>query len=212
MAKPAKAKSARRSKPLYHSAKISDYQFKKALWHFVLDDTAAETARHINLSINSISVIWGKLRKFFFEVGLFMDIYQGGDPADGSALAEPEFERRLIEFHLKRSAAKRGLNSPPSEPDYHFAESHWRFHFAIMNEGRATEAVHAMMFGHLLEIIRICGPVGSKPLNQKQGLLAVFRQMEQRLLWMERNSQDYRLPTRRRELRSIREIQHGGRW
>ncbi len=205
MVKTENAKRKRRTRPLYFSAKISDYQFRKVLWHFVLDDTAAQAARHINLSVNSISAIYGKLRKFFFEVGLFTDIYNGGDPKQGTGFEdEEEFEYRLIGFHLKRDAAKRGLHSPPDGPDYHFAESHWRFHFDILNEGRPNDAIHMMMFGHLLEIIRCCGPVGLPPMRRREGLQIVLQQMDRRILWMERNLQSFANRKTRAALKSIR--------
>lgn len=51
MAKAAIAKSRRRAKPLYFSAKISEYQFKKVLWQFVLDHSAVEAAKHVNLDL-----------------------------------------------------------------------------------------------------------------------------------------------------------------
>lgn len=74
------AKRQPRVTRLYFSAKISDYQFRKVLWHFALDRSALETAKQTTLSVNSISAIYGKLRKFFFDCGLFNDPYRGPDP------------------------------------------------------------------------------------------------------------------------------------
>lgn len=189
MAKPSKAKSVRRSRPLYFSAKISEYQFKKVLWHFVLDHSAQEAARHVELSVNSISAIFTKLRKSFFEVGLFTDIYGGRDPREGSIYEDGEaFEKWVIEFHFKRAAAKRGITDWLGQPAYHFAESHWRFHYTVMTEGRAADAIYDMMHAHLLEIIRCCGPVGAPPVRRKAGLMLALKHMDQRVLWLARNA------------------------
>lgn len=204
MAETENAKRKHRTRPLYFAAKISDYQFRNVLWHFVLDDTAAQAARHVNLSVNSISGIYGKLRKFFFDVGLFTDIYNGGDPQNGTGYDDQEeFERQLIEFHMMRDAAKRGLHSPSDGPDYHFAESHWRFHFDVMNEKRPNDALHKMMFGHLLEIIRCCGPVGLPPVRRREGLQIVLKHMDQRIVWMTRNMVAFRDSETRAELKEV---------
>lgn len=205
MARAAKSQTKRTRKRLYHSAKISQYQFRRVLRAFAQDEAAADAATHINLSLNSIAAIYGKLRRYFYETGLFTDIYQGNDPSDGSELADEEFERRLIEFHIARAAAKRGIDDTPDGPAYHFAESHWRFHYAVMNEGRPSEALHRMIFAHLLEMIRCCGPVGAPPVNRKVGLQLALRQMDQRILWMERNTLQFRKLGQRRKLQEIRE-------
>lgn len=201
----AKTQTKRGRNRLYRSAKISAYQFKRVLWAFVLEDPAAHAASHIDLSANSINAIYGKLRTYFYEAGLFTDIYQGGDPREGSTLAEEEFERRLIEFHIRRAGSKRGIDDAPEGPAYHFAESHWRFHYAVMNEGRPSEALHRMMIAHLLEMIRCCGPVGAPPTNTKAGLRLALKQMDQRLLWMERNAPMSHVYSSRYELRTLRE-------
>lgn len=203
MARARKSKPRRGAKALYFSAKISDYQFRKVLWHFTRDDTAVETARHVALSVNSINAIFHKLREFFFDVGLFEDIYQGRDPREGTG--DPEdmiFEDKLIKFHMKRGAAKRGLDGPHAR-DLHFAESHWRFWYAVMVEDRPSTAIHRMMFAHLLEIIRCCGPVGQPPTRRKDGLLLVLRQFEQRVRWMGRNAKDLNDAEIRMELNAI---------
>jgi hypothetical protein len=201
MRKARKTKTRRAAKPLYHSAKISDYIFRKILLHFVRDHTATETARDTRLSVNSVAAIFAKLRVYFTEAGLFSNPVEVGMFADNE-----EFEMRFLEFHTGRVKEKRGLRSPPNGTDYHTCESHWRFHFYMLMIQRPSESVHAMMLNHLLEIMRICGPVGSKPVNRKEGLLAAFRHMDQRLLWLERNSQDYRSMAYRQELKSIRAI------
>lgn len=190
---------------LVHAAKISDYRFRKMLWHFVLDHSATDTARATGLSINSTNILFRKLRVFFYETHLFTDIYGGQDPTTLES-DNPVFERDLIEFHFRRVREKRGVRSPWSEPDYHFAESHWRYHFHVLMAQRPSDRVHAMMFGHLLEIIRLCGPVSKKPMNRRAGLLAVMRQMDQRILWLERNAPRFRADSLRQELKEIREI------
>lgn len=208
MPKAAKAKSRNRSEPLYFSAKISDYQFRKVLWHFVLDQSAQHAARHINLRANSISAIFTKLRVFFFDLGLFTDIYNGGDPREGTGIEGRElYEFELLDFHLKRRAAKRGrVDCAMDEPDYHFGESHWRFGYVDLMEGRGSEAAPRMMYAHLLELIRRCGPVGARPRNRMEGKRLMVRQIDLRALWLERNSARYRSEDNRDFLRSIREI------
>lgn len=182
-----KAKAKRRTRPLYHSAKISDYRFKKVLWHFVRDHTTAQTAKGTGLSVNSVHAIFHKVRVYFYEVGLFQDIYEGKTPYL-SDTSEPVFGRALQEFHAQRHRAKRGLKAPDNEPDYHFAESYWRYDYHITERERTSEALHDMMLAHLLEIIHACGPIGTKPENQHAGLLAILRQMDQRMIWFLNNS------------------------
>lgn len=204
-----KAKRKRRARPLYHSAKISDYRFRKVLWHFVRDHTASETAHATKLSVNSVHAIFRKLRVYFFEAGLFMDFYGGIDPEDYES-DNPLFEFQLLEFHFRRVQDKKGLRSPTNEPPYHFAESCWRYDFKVMMDERASEQVYAMMLSHLVEIIRICGPIGRKPENRKAGIRAVFRQMDQRILWLERNAPGFGSADMRARLKAIRAIQKDG--
>lgn len=202
----AKSTTKRARNRLYHAAKISEYQFKRVLWSFVREEPAAKAARHIRLSANSISTLYGKLRVYFYEAGLFTDIYEGRDPGEGSRLAGNEFERRLIDFHFARVGAKRGLDEKRGGPPYHFSESHWRFHYAVLAEGREPDAIHRMMFNHLMEIILCCGPVGAAPKNRKQGHQIALRQFDQKLLWLERNAAAFKNERTRAEIRSIREI------
>lgn len=202
----ANSERVRVGRPLYRSAKISDYQFKKVLWSFARDETVAEAAQRIRLSVTSIHTIYGKLRTFFTESGLFTDPYRGGDPRDG--LSEEEiFEHKLIGYHLARTARKRGLpDTTLGEVDPHWNESHWRFHYWAMTEGQRADSMDRMMFNHLLEHIRLCGPVGAKPTNRRKGLELALGQMDDRIFWMERNSPNYKSAKLRVELESIRDL------
>ena len=204
MTKPKKTKTKRRARPLYHSAKISDYRFKKVLWHFVRDHTTAETAKGTGLSVNSVQAIFRKIRVYFYEVGLFQDICEGKDPHEGDT-SEPVFGRALQAFHSRRHSAKRGLNAPDNQPDYYFAESYWRYDYHITERERTSEALHDMMLAHLLEIIHACGPIGTKPENQHAGLLAILRQMDQRVTWLSRNAADFKHPTIQTQRREFEE-------
>lgn len=207
MPKTAKAKPKARPRRLYFSAKISDYQFKKVLWHFVLDQSAAEAAKQITLSANSISAIYTKLRKFFFEVDVFRDIYKGGDPRDGIDTPDMErFEFNVLDFHLKRVAAKHGrLDSPMDEPDYHFSESYWRYGYARLMREQQPEAIPRMMFAHLMEMVRCCGPVGAPPVRLAEGKRLRQQHVDQQLAWLERNAARFRDPKYRAEIRAIRD-------
>lgn len=211
MAKAANAKSRRRVKRLYFSAKISDYQFKKVLWHFVLDHSAVEASRHVNLSANSISSIYAKLRKFFFDYGLFRDIYKGGDPKSGTGRDDEVFEFALLDFHLKRVAKKHGaLDSPMGEHDYHFAESFWRFHYRHLVKERPTEIVQRMMLDHLTTFIRTFGPVGTKhkasATDSQAGQRLALSMFDQVLVWLERNAARFQGKKSRAGLREVRTL------
>lgn len=204
----AKRKRPRSAKPLYRSSKISERTFRHVLEHFAHDRSATETAKLTGLSLNSVAAIFHKLRVFFFEAGLFRDFYEtlkyGGEITIDDEIAE----MKLLELHFRRMAAKRGLHDRTGgEPDYHLAESFWRLGYSVMAQQRPTETVHAMMYSHLLEVIRICGPVGSRPTKRRQGLLAVMRQMDQFTLWLERNAPEFSSERQRQELREIRLIQ-----
>jgi len=199
-------KAGRAARGLYHSAKISDYRFRKVLWHFVRDDSATGTARATRLSVNSVSAIFRKLRVYFTEAGLFTDFYEGHDPlTHDSGLITTEHS--LLAFHIARVRVHNGLKSPATEPDYHFAESHWRYHFHVMARERPSGEVHAMMFGHLMEIIRLCGPIGTRPANRRAGLMAIARQMDQRIAWLERNAPGFNDAALRSGLREAKAVQ-----
>jgi hypothetical protein len=210
MKAPRKSKTKRSPNRLYHSAKISSYQFKKVLWRFVLDEPASEAAHHVKLSTNSISAIYTKLRRFFFDLDLFRDLYAGGDPRDGIfAEGYEDVEHLILAFHLKRVAEKRGqLNAAMDEPDYHFAESNWRFDFHVMMTERGDEPARAMMYRNLLEFIQRFGPVGSprapSPQIRAQARALASEQFNRMILWLERNSVKFRDADDRAELRSLR--------
>ncbi len=188
---PKAASKSRRTSPLYRGAKISNHRFLRVLDHFVRDSTTSETAKATGLSVNSVHAVYRKLRVFFYDVHLFRDFYQGQDPVTFES-GDPEAELALLNFHLGRVGQKRGLRSPITEPSYHFAESCWRYDFFRMMRERPSDAVYAMMRSHLLELIRLCGPVGSVPVNREAGALAVMRQIDQRIEWFKRSAPGFR--------------------
>ena len=193
------ARSRKRQSPLAHASKISDYRLRKVIGHFVRDHTATDAARATGLSINSANALYQKLRAFFCEVRLFTSYYDRvrvlGDEA-----ADAAFEQELLAFHRQRSAAKRGLKTPLGEPDYHFAETCWRYDFIVIMRERPSEAVYAMMERHLIELIRLCGPLGSTPRNRLAGAKAAMRQVDERIAWLLRNAPGFRSSDQRREL------------
>lgn len=191
----------------YHSAKVSEYQFKRVLWAFVTEEPVAEAARRIRLSANSINAIYGKLRVFFTELGVFYDIYKGGNPRDGTEDGEDieEFEHKLLTFHLQRIRDKRRMKGVElGEVDHHWCESHWRFQYNVMSEGRPSDAVLRMMFSHLMAHIRASGPIGQPPRSREASAILSLCQFQQRVLWLERNAPAFRDATARAELREIR--------
>jgi hypothetical protein len=148
-------KTARPGNRFYRSAKVSEYQFKRVLWSFVRDEPAVEAASHIALSANSIDALYTKLRIYFTEIGVFTDIYEGGNPEDGTAKGEDMegYELRLIGFHLGRVKRKRRMKRTSlDEVDYNWCESHWRFGYDILTEGRPSDALHRMM-GSVAQIL-----------------------------------------------------------
>lgn len=192
-------------KRLLRAAKISDYRFRRVLALYVRDTTATATAKATGLSINSTHAIFQKLRKFFYEVGLFLDFYDGEDPLSFAA-EDPQFERDLLAFHLARCGAHRGLKSPASGPSYHFVESCWRFDFHRMMIERPSDAVYAMMEKHLLELIRTSGPVGGYPTNRLAGIRAVMRQADERIEWFARSAPNFKDADSRARLAEARAI------
>lgn len=211
MAATSASSKKRRSKPLYHSAKISPYLFKRVLWSFVLDEPVAHAASHISLSANSINAVYKKLRLFFFRYGLFRDAYHGRDPRDGLGVEEMQTaEYYMLRFHLARVAAKRNrLDAPLNGPDIHFAESCWRFDYFVLSGERGAELVHRLMYQNLMQFIRRFGPVGSKAIPTKEeyreGVTLALEQLDRLVIWLERNSARFRDPEERALLRQMRE-------
>lgn len=199
------SKKQRRGTPLYRGSKISEYRFRKVLWHFVRDHSATDTARATRLSVNAANALFRKLRIYFFEAGLFIDYYAGKDPLKYQS-DNPAFEKLLLEYHFDRIGKKRGLKSPTTEPPYHLAESCWRFDFKLLMDQRPSEFVYDMMLSHLLEIIRTCGPIGTSPLNRTKAANVVMRQIDQRVLWLERNAPGFADPAFRADLKAIRSM------
>lgn len=198
-----------RQRPHAFAAKISNYQFETVLWQFILDCPERQAAGHIRLSENSIAAIYGKLRSFFFNAGLFPDIYNGRSPDEGGREGHEVAEFALIEFHLNRNKAKRGsLDSAATGPDYHFSESCWRHSFEPLRMERPAEHINRLMMHQALAFVKRFGPVGSRlPLTldqRRQGLALALDQMNQRLIWLERNAGRFRDQGTRGELRALR--------
>lgn len=194
----------RRRWPLYHSAKITEATFLRALMHFVRDDSATETARQTGLSLNSTSALFQKIRAYLFYAGVFTDPYRGKPPDAG--LDNDAFEARLLSYHFTRIADKRGLAPSAAQADFHLAESHWRFMFSVAREGRPAADFQQMMLTQLIEVIRLCGPIGRPPINRAAGFRAALRHQDQLLAWLERNAPGFS-SEERAALRGIRDIQ-----
>jgi hypothetical protein len=195
------SKSARRAprRRLVRAAKISDHRFRRVLFHFVRDHSASDAARATGLSVNSAHALYRKLRVFFFDVHLFRDFYDGRDPLEVSSDV-PLFEQDLIAFHIQRYSNRHGFRSPSTEPHYHFAESCWRYDFHRMMQERPSEAVYGMMERHLLQLIRLCGPIGAPPRNLLAGVRAIMRQTDERIEWFRRNAPGFRSEELRSQL------------
>lgn len=200
-----KPKSSRAGARLQRSAKISNYRFRRVLEQFVADASTVDAARTTGLSIPTVQAIYRRLRVFFFEVGLFQDFYEGEDPVEFVS-DNPVFERDLLAFHFARISEKRGLKQPLTEPPYHFAESCWRYDFSIMKAERPDAPVKTMMLAHLLELIRLCGPIGASPRNRVAGIRAVARFTDQRIAWLHRNAPGFSDGKRRAALMEARAI------
>ena len=185
------SKVRRHGRRLYHSAKISEYRFRKVLWHFVRDHTATATARAVALSINSVNDLYRKIRIYFFEAGLFKDFYGGTGWAKYDPEADKEFEQSLLAFHRRRLRRRRGVKTTPDQPDYHLAESWWRLDFAMIMRERPSDAVYDMMIGQLLAVIRVAGPVGRKPANLAGRRRTIARLVDQKILWLQRNAASF---------------------
>jgi hypothetical protein len=73
---------------------------------------------------------------------------------------------------------------------------------------RGADATHKMMYAHLLEFVRRFGPIGRPDLPSPDARLAGHRlaleQLERLMLWIERNSVQFRHPDDRASLRAMR--------
>jgi hypothetical protein len=207
-----KSKPRKARRTLYLGAKISDYQFKRVLMAFVMDKSVAVAASHIALSANSIQAIYAKLRDFFCELTIFEDIYQGGDPELGIKEADSvddALEDAVLEFHLARMKDKKlQKDVPRHEIDPHFAESCWRYQYHVMEQERPGERIAPMMFAHLLDVIKECGPVGRPPTKQAfaAALDLKLNQLNQRIRWLSRNAPSLKSEEARQTLHEILEI------
>lgn len=187
---------------LYRAGKISDAAFRKVLAHFVRDHTAAETARALGLSANSVTDMFRKIR--VFEAGLFMDFHGGTGEAAFDPAQDASFERDLLAFHYRRLRTRRGVRVDPDGPDYHLAESWWRYDFAMILRERPSDAVYDMMLSQLLAVIRVAGPVGGKPGNPTQRRRTIARLIDQKILWLERNAAGFSTQELRASLEDAR--------
>jgi len=193
-------------KRLYFASKISDYQFKKVLWFFACDEPARNVSEKMNLSENSINAINQKLRVFFTDVGLFQDLYDGLPLDDIDNSPNPEFEVRLLEYHLKRVSARRGIKTEYQGIDYHLNESYWRFNYQMVAAGRNADSVPKMMYRHLLTLVKLCGPVGGEIHNRDEAAAVIRGQLDEIAAWLERNSPRFRDPDARSQLQEIRKL------
>lgn len=208
---PDKDTGQRSANRLYHSAKISEDQFKTVLRSFARDDAVAVAAAHAKLSQNSIHAIYQKLRIYFTELGLFVDIYEGQDPSNGVQWAkhllpednQEEFEAHILAYHQSRIREKRRLKLGLANEDYNFYESYWRFQYLVMTEGRESGNIHEMMYNHLLAHIRQSGPVGKPVRKSLASLQLMNEQLDQRMRWLLRNSPFTSSEASRRELNDI---------
>lgn len=194
-----KTKKSRRPKRLCHAAKISDYRFKRLLRYFAEDLSATETAARMRLSVNAVSEIYGKLRAFFAETGLFASLYEA-DPTP-----EPEDELQYIGFHLARVAEMRGLPADDRNNDLHFRESCWRFECRMLAELGARN-MRETMYRDLLALIRLCGPVGRPPRNRLAARRYLLERNDRIAAWLQRNSPAMSDSRYRRELQQIRDL------
>lgn len=186
-------KSQRRTKSrLYYSAKITDRRFRMVLGHFVRESTVAHAAKETGLSQNSVSAIFGKLRKYFYDCGFFR-LPERPAP-DAPRLPDmPEGELSfddILEYHRMRIAEKRGVRSTDG-PDYHLAESMWRYDYRVIMLERPSDRIYEMMTSDLLQLIRLCGPVGKPKPNKVVGIIAYIYHSKKLALWLQRNVEGY---------------------
>ncbi len=198
---PAKRKQKRRRSRLYASSKISEYQFKKVLWHFACDDTASEAARHVRLSINSINAIYTKFRSFFIEARLFMSIYD----ILGDEQIEPEYEEALMGFHFLRIGEKQGLRKKSAHMQ-HFAESCYRFDRRMAVDRGESENLNRIIYQEMLSLIRTAGPVGKPVSDPLAALEMVLELQDAQLTRMERFTHAYSSEETRAFIKTMREL------
>ena len=88
-------------------------------------------------------------------------------------------------------------------------KSNWRFDFHSLKAERGADLVHRMMYENLLEFVRRFGPVGSTRVpslqERRDGRTLADDQLNRIVLWLERNSEKFRGPEERAELRKLRE-------
>ena len=156
------------------------------LWHFVVESTVSQAADATGLSRNSIAAIYSKLRKYFVDCGLF---HLPSVLRDEFTRLDPEWAH-LMEYHRMRIAEKRGVRKT-NEFDYHLAETCWREEYKAVMMERPSKGVYEMMNRNLLQVIRLCGPVGKANPNKASGLLAYLYHSRELSLWLQRNVPEY---------------------
>lgn len=155
------------------------------------DHTVAETATATKLSANSINAIFQKIRVYLSEVHFYWPLlaYKFESEKD-----DPDaYHNFIMQFHRERIALKRGLKPSDEKSDYHILESFWRFDYHLLVSQRRTHAeeVYGMMLRDLIALIRICGPIGSKPGKIWHGRSLLLKQHRKRALWLVRNGPDF---------------------
>jgi len=196
-----KRKPKRRKSQLYASSKLSDYQFKKVLWHFARDDTASEAAKHVRLSINSINAIYTKLCSFFVEARLFMSIYD----ILGDEQIEPEYEEALVGFHFLRIGEKHGLRNKAAHMQ-HFAESCYRFDRRMAVDRGDSENLERIIYQEMLGLIRAAGPIGKPVSDPLAALEFVLELQDAQLSRMERFTHAYGSDETRAFIKEMRKL------
>ncbi len=187
----------------FHRAKMSEYQFKKLLWLFACDHSPTQAAQQLSLSLNTINAIYIKIRTYFVALGIFRDFYE---VPEGIEISDDD-EWRFLDFHLKRVARMKGLKPlKQAEIDLHLYESNWRHGYLVFADGQRDHHVNLMIYDDLISVIKLCGAINTTPQNHKAAHRLMNERLDQRLLWLERNSPLLKDSIHRKQLRAIKDI------
>jgi len=147
----------------------------------------------MGLSANSVSAIFGKLRRFMCDIGAFSDFNEWGieHAVYRRSEAAVDYEIALYEFHRQRLSGKRRLVDPPEGPLLHFAETCWRFHYYLMWKEQKSDWVYAIMLRHLFELIDRYGPIGVDIQKRRPIFGEHVAQLDQIEAWLKRYGRDY---------------------